>query len=440
MKIDNTLGVIAALILSASAPAEASGWRGARSITVYPTGHHPQDVQNVQAAVDQLGQRGRRGRLVLAAVNAHGVPTAFNFGTSPDPTERGTVTIGAEGSGALEIIGVREGEAATTIVGGLTSIVMDRQDNIKIRNLRFEGAQECGICIFRAARVSISGNEVLGTMGVRFLPSISASAIRVAPPSIFDPTPTILGRVDVRNNLVDGVQGVYPNGISIFNTDGRIVVRDNCVYGVAGGIRVEGEVRAPVRIIRNHVVIVQNPELEELFGPGITRFGITGQGTLAATPSDFVIRDNLIETHVSDFISAISVFPFNGVGFPIFAFTSSRIVHNTIILGGEVTPGAAARFGVELFAGSARIADVTVARNQISGNASRAFSFEGAEDPALGPRLYEDNRIVGNDLSHLTVTEASIFLDPFTRDNLYRGRIGDIVVDQGVDNRVILRN
>ncbi|MEL6186614.1 MAG: hypothetical protein AAFU79_18500, partial [Myxococcota bacterium] len=182
----------------------------------------------------------------------------------------------------------------------------------------------------------------------------------------------------------------------------------------------------------------ENPQLDELF-PGTLRFGITGQGSLASTPSNFLVRDNLVESEVADFVIGISMFPINAVGFPEYAFTSSRIVDNVVILGGEVPAEPQLRYGMDIFSGSARVSDVVMARNNISGVATRAFVFEGFEDPAVGPTVYENNRVVDNEIGHLVVLQAAMFFDPFTRENLYRGAVGDVVLDQGVDNTVVLR-
>ena len=50
---------------------------------VYPTGQWPADVDDVQAAANA------GGRILLKAVNASGVPTAFNFGSPDNLRHRG---------------------------------------------------------------------------------------------------------------------------------------------------------------------------------------------------------------------------------------------------------------------------------------------------------------------------------------------------------------
>ncbi|MHC4204396.1 MAG: hypothetical protein ACYSTT_07070, partial [Planctomycetota bacterium] len=47
---------------------------------IHPTGEFPADVVNVQTVVDDLGDRGVDGKIILEARNESGVPTAFNFG------------------------------------------------------------------------------------------------------------------------------------------------------------------------------------------------------------------------------------------------------------------------------------------------------------------------------------------------------------------------
>ena len=80
---------------------------------VYPTGVFPDDVQNVQAAVD------KGGTVLLKAVNKKGVPTAFNFSTEVQSAyQSGFVNLTAN----VALIGETLGHARTTISGGFGPI------------------------------------------------------------------------------------------------------------------------------------------------------------------------------------------------------------------------------------------------------------------------------------------------------------------------------
>jgi hypothetical protein len=76
-RIISTFACALAVLIWTCAPVPIMEVRGASTVNsvVYPSGVFPDDVLNVQAAVD-LG-----GNVLLKATNAAGQPTAFNFGT-----------------------------------------------------------------------------------------------------------------------------------------------------------------------------------------------------------------------------------------------------------------------------------------------------------------------------------------------------------------------
>ena len=48
---------------------------------IFPTGLFPDDLNNIQWLLDDLGTRGVDGKIILRAINEEGLPTPFNFGT-----------------------------------------------------------------------------------------------------------------------------------------------------------------------------------------------------------------------------------------------------------------------------------------------------------------------------------------------------------------------
>lgn len=405
----------------------------AEPTVVLPTGQFPQDVTNVQAAIDGLASP-RRGTVVLAARNADGAPTPFNFGTSTDPSQRGQVLAGAPGTGPIAIIGVNDEGAQTTIRGGFSAIVMDRDNAIEVRGIRFEGPQECAICIYRSTRVVIRQNVIVGTIGVRTF----ANAIRLAPlvSSVASP-PTFTGSIDIINNVIDDMDVDYGNGILVFNTDARTRILDNSVFNVATGVRV-GPVERPTRIEGNDIVTIETPNLANFF-----HFGIITFGEPVGSAGRYFIRDNFVESKLPQLISGILLSPqnFDPGDSRTYELKDAVVADNFIILsGGEVAPDAIFRYGIDMYAYAASSSDNLISDNHIRGQALRAFSLQGDPDPVFGAPEYVGNRIVRNDVFPFVATEATIVLEANSRRNRYVGQAGDTVIDQGTDNRIILRH
>ncbi len=157
---------------------------------VYPTGQWPDDVSNVQAAVDAGGQ------VLLKAVNRAGAATAFNFGT-PEYLPGRRVILDT----AVDLTGEQRGQVRTTIRGGLAPVRGIAPVRRALRNLDFVGNLLAAIEVFGSAdRLEISGVHVRGTI----------------------PLPGQPGGFPLSQ-----VQGIFISGYSTGNVSGAIVLHDN---------------------------------------------------------------------------------------------------------------------------------------------------------------------------------------------------------------------
>lgn len=122
---------------SAAAGDEQEG--GRITTVVYPTGQHPADANNVQAAVSAGGS------VLLKATDTAGVFTPFNFG--PAVAGSGTVSLNADVSISGETVGGR----MTTITGGDTPFRSLQPVESTFEGLNFEGPRMAAVYV-RAAR------------------------------------------------------------------------------------------------------------------------------------------------------------------------------------------------------------------------------------------------------------------------------------------------
>jgi hypothetical protein len=137
---------------------------GPFTAVVYPTGQHPADVNNVQAAVSA------GGRVLLKATDTAGVFTPFNVG--PAVAGSGTVFLNAD----VQLTGKTVAGRMTTITGGDTPFrSLKLVESVLIRNnvLSVEGPEAEGIHAFgdevynkKVQNLSVEKNEITVTDGL----------------------------------------------------------------------------------------------------------------------------------------------------------------------------------------------------------------------------------------------------------------------------------
>jgi len=124
----------------------------AKTLRVYPTGRWPEDVQNVQAAVN-LG-----GTVRLKAVDTNGNPAAFNFGTPSTDEQNGN--LGVFLTTDVKITGEESGGQRTTIQGGYIPFLGFAPGIVRIQGIDFDGPGVVAIQIIDAARAEVIDNRM----------------------------------------------------------------------------------------------------------------------------------------------------------------------------------------------------------------------------------------------------------------------------------------
>ncbi|MHC4438577.1 MAG: right-handed parallel beta-helix repeat-containing protein, partial [Planctomycetota bacterium] len=208
---------------------------------IHPTGEFPADVVNVQTVVDDLGDRGVDGKIILEARNESGVPTAFNFGEGEYILgERGYVDvlsnnhIFGQDSGDIEFVGVRDDSAQTTIVGGLQSISCWRRTKFEVRGIRFEGAEAAPIFVFRCDSCEIKDNEIWDVRGDPFgwgtYGEPKAVGIWIA--AYLGALDNIRGHVEIKDNHIYDVVADSADGMAIVATNASFEISGNEIHNV----------------------------------------------------------------------------------------------------------------------------------------------------------------------------------------------------------------
>ena len=175
--------------------------RAAVDSTVYPTGVWPDDVHNVQAAIDQ------GGNVLLKATNAAGQPTAFNFGT-PEILPDRFVFLTTD----VSILGEQVGSNMTTIQGGFGPIRSPVPVKSRIEGIDFEGPLLDAIDIFASTGSDIIANRINNVVPfLAFFGFTVSDGIDIAGNS--DPEHAITGKVRVADNVIENLHGDIASGI-----------------------------------------------------------------------------------------------------------------------------------------------------------------------------------------------------------------------------------
>jgi hypothetical protein len=364
----------------------------ATSTVVYPTGVFPNDVANVQAALN-LG-----GTIILKAVNAAGEPTAFNFGT-PELLPGRRVLVSTD----VSIIGEQSGSAMTTIQGGLEPIRCNVPVQLTIQGIYFNGPLGDAIEIGASTGAVIIGNRIDSVVPIRFPRFSFGDGIDV---SAFDASHTITGKIVVSGNVItnltadccaaiqfDSVSAeseITGNVVKSFSTIGILAIRsgqtsvliaNNLVvpgpdFLVSASIFIDGNPQAAF-LVTDNVVVSDN-----LVADGILVGGLFSEGTVAPA-----VRRNHVTMHNSQF-GGISIY-------------------------GQVT-GA------------------VLEENEIDGDSAFALQIAEGFSPT---QVATSNRLQGNNISHTTPSIADIYLGTNTHRNEVLGQCSS-VIDLGAGNFV----
>lgn len=368
---------------------------------VYPTGQHPADVNNVQAAVSAGGS------VLLKATDTAGVFTPFNFG--PAVAGSGSVLLNADVSVAGETF---EGRM-TTITGGDTPFRSLVPVESAFEGLNFEGPRIAAVLVRAAARFEFRRSRVA----------------RVVP---------------VYWYTQDGVDWYKGQGIWVAvagRSSGAIVIEDNvfedCGLGGAqlgyGLALTTGD--APLRVARN-VIRGANFAGIMLILPGAET--VIEENTIVTGPGDTTPRYSGNGIHLLGAWKRVQDAPV------IFRKNELRVegpeAKGIYALGDEVVNKKVQNLSIEEneitvtngLAGIGLWGEVVGARvrnNRLRGDAQYAMLL-GLYKPT---EQSVGNEFVGNNIATFDASVADVLFDTNTLDNVLKGHSGT-VIDLGIGN------
>jgi hypothetical protein len=394
------------VLLAAAVVCVLAGGAAARAATtaVFPTGLYPDDVQNVQAAVDE------GGIVMLKSTSAAGEPTAFNFG--PATRGPGFVTLSRD----VKVIGEHHGSAVTTVRGGYYPVRGFDATKTTIQGIDFEGPLR-GALIFlgpAGADTEIVGNRIAHVAGLLF-PGFGTTAEAMVIGG---------GRVVIDDNVVVDLAAKGGIGITELDSAGPVEITGNTISGTRTN---------SIEATRNHgsVTIADNevrPGPENPASPsGAVGIEINGTGAYHVERNDVLIEDPY----------GIGIFAFGALGFGFGAVTAPVIEKNRIVLdpaASGVAPGDVVfDDGIDL---GGLVSYAKIAKNKIEGTGSDAFAvFDASFDPVNQPSDLGFNAFVDNNIEHLDTVLADVFLDTASHDTTFKGKCRTLI-DLGTNNKV----
>jgi hypothetical protein len=388
-----------------------SGWACAAppiTTTVYPTGSFPQDVQNVQTAIDNGGS------VLLKATNATGQPTAFNFG--PATLAGSGVNLNTD----VTILGEQVGQITTTIKGGFIPILGLVPVESTIQGINFDGPLDSPIALFSSTGANILDNHITGVVPFPINPRVTE--IEGIFLSGFDnPENAITGKVMIANNVIEVAGGTFVNGMQLDSIAADIEISDNTVNFLSSNgfifntgvlvLRSQGKVS-----VTNNAVTMGPGDL--VLFPNVIPVGIYVGGNDEAR---YEVKRNTVTTiHPnSDGIDVASLSGGSGLTQKAIVEGNHVLIHSTLSTSGGIG-----------FDGAVK--DSLMTANQIEGTSGNAIQILG-----LGSTLVADsNKANGNDISQLSASQSDVFLGPDSVDNQVAGQC-NTYVDLGTGNRVL---
>ncbi len=375
------------VVFLAIQPGVGQGAPKAATITnvVYPTGIFPDDVANVQAALDQ------GGGVLLKAVNQSGTPTAFNFG-SPEPQPGREVLIRRD----VMVFGEQNGATMTTIRGGSTPFLCKVPVRSHIEGIAFEGPRGSAITITNTSGIEVVGNRISSVVPVQFRTFTFGDGI-----DVFGSTTS--AKIVVSGNTLTKIHSDCCGAIQFDSVQGASEITGNTVTDVSG---------SGILALRSSssVLIADN-----LVSPGADESGfgcIFVDGNQAAT---YTLQNNavLCESLFSDGIAVGGLYSDGTVG--------------ATVIGNRVTMHNSFYGGISLYG---QVSGTQVSQNTIAGDSGVALAIAEGFDPS---QLATLNRFTGNDTSHHTSTYADEYFGTNSGRNEALGRCGS-VDDEGTNN------
>jgi hypothetical protein len=426
MANDRKLGTRIALATLASFLAAAGGAQETYDRVVHPTGNFPEDVQNVQAAVD-LG-----GTVLLKARNTAGEPTAFNFGSF-----EGTVCDRQVGLHRdVWLLGETAGSSRTTITGGYRPLLIgvpsggwctagfaETPPQVRVEGITFDRSLQAAIDVYKASRAEIVGNRITN-IDVSFVLGVGVNVFGGGAQR------RITGKVTIANNLIEfATPGTgWNHGIVLDNVSADVAIERNWIRTTQDftGILVVRQVEAKVRIADN--VVMSHPDGLRPEEPGIGIY-IFANDLWDAIRNSAPVYEVVGNRVVTDGAVGIGLVGLRG------SIEGPVIERNHISLvlppeGSFLTVAAGIALG-------GNVSGARIAANRIDGPADFALDVFALDASIFGPNQSAavDNAFLGNNLTQFRPELADVFLDEHTRNTAVAGRVRS-VIDLGQDNRI----
>jgi len=404
------LTIISTILIGTTTQVAAQDERSMEQVftVVYPTGVFPDDVQNVQVAVD------KGGTIFLRAFNATGVPMAFNFGTAgPHVGESGAVSLSTD----VKIIGERTDSYRATISGGFAPFRCFVPVKSKIQGIDFESPFDDAIAILASTGTEIVENRIHNVVPVRTrVPSgrIITFADGIDFSGFGDALHAITGKVRVRDNEIDGLGALFSNGIQFDSVGAESEITGNSIQNVNSVNTVTGAgitvIRSQRSVLVAHNLIIPGPSQ----GSGAPGIFIDGDHDALYT----VIHNKMIlDGPFGDGIDVAGGDPTGTTG------TAGAVIRNNDI----TLHNASSSGGIVLFD---LVTDNLIEENEIQGDGAIAFGIT-----TYGFRIGTAslNRFIDNDIGHFVSSMSDVFFDTNTQYNLVMGECKS-VIDLGVGN------
>ncbi len=405
---------------------------------VYPTGTNPTDVQNVQAALNQGGS------VLLKAVDKNGHPQYFNFGSWPEYSN-GVVPPNSEVHlvTSVAISGEQVGCNRTTIVGGVSPFY-ETSTTVKasITGLKFVNPLADAITIYGSSGISIVNNEVDGV-----LPFYRAANNWTETLGFFVGglgNSTITGNVVISGNYIHGLHGSqYEFGFEAYQVESPMTITGNTIEvaddTTAGDGLYDSEGIAVDYCSGASTISCNNISV----GPGVCYNGILVQGPANGATS--ILANEVSIDEPAFCYAAIGVSGSTGTAQVLGNLIDSKSESaDGIALEGTSSTGTVTGATVSLNGICIENSDVgaigiygavnksCLSLNLISGESAYALS---ASSDGNASDLASSNSFLNNLLLCYTATDASIFLDTNTVNNVVRGCYSS-VINKGTGNQI----
>jgi hypothetical protein len=389
---------VGAIVLSLAGPSLAE-------TVVFPTGSHPADVQAVQEAVNG------GGTVLLKAINADGVPTAFDFG--PPVSGSGWVQLTA----AVEVRGEAAAGTRTTIRGGDTPFFGARPIRTAFRGIRFDRPRGAAIMLVASAGVEITDNVITGVVGFPwFEDNRKGQAVWLLGRPAGGAGP-ITGTVTIARNVIADIDAEDGLGLALVGFEADVTVAGNDIRGTNFmGILAFGH---SGRVSIEDNVVVPGPERF----PGIYSVGqgiqvgplFAGQYEVPTAPA--VIRRNRVSCE-------------NPIADGIALYGGDDRLENSVIAANRVTMHGSFFGGITLYD---NVSYTAVALNKVNGSGAYALDVPTTFTPGT---LQRGNVFLANDIGGFTEGVADVWLGESAVETWVVACRGT-VLDEGINNHVV---